>query len=105
MVQWLRLGTPSAGGLGLIPGQETRSRMPQLKSCRPDFPGGAVVKNPPVTAGATGSILVWEDSTCLKCFSICAAEMSTPLARNVELPWWLSAKESAYSEEAQAIRV
>ena len=29
--QWLRLRTPEAGGLGSIPGQETRSHMPQLK--------------------------------------------------------------------------
>ena len=31
VVQWLRLHTPSAGGLGSIPGQGTRSHMPQLK--------------------------------------------------------------------------
>ena len=31
MVQWLRLCTHNAGGLGLIPGQGARSRMPQLK--------------------------------------------------------------------------
>ena len=38
MVQWLRLHTPNAGGLGLIPGQGNRSQtlplsvhMPQLK--------------------------------------------------------------------------
>ena len=30
-VQWLRLHTPNAGSLGLIPGQGTRSHMPQLK--------------------------------------------------------------------------
>ena len=29
VVQWLRLHTPNAGGLGLIPGQGTRSHMPQ----------------------------------------------------------------------------
>ena len=33
MVQWLRLRAPDAGGLGSIPGQGTRSHMPQL---RPD---------------------------------------------------------------------
>ena len=34
VVQWLRLQAPNAGGLGLIPGQGTRSHMPQLKmSC------------------------------------------------------------------------
>ena len=34
VVQWLRLLAPNAGGLGLIPGQGTRSHMPQLKmSC------------------------------------------------------------------------
>ena len=27
MVQWIGLCTPSAGGLGSIPGQETRSHM------------------------------------------------------------------------------
>ena len=33
MVQWLRLWAPNAGGLGLIPGQGTRSHMSHL---RPD---------------------------------------------------------------------
>ena len=28
---WLRLGAPIAGGPGLVPDQETRSHMPQLK--------------------------------------------------------------------------
>ena len=32
VVQWLRHRTPSAGGLGSIPGQGTRLHMPQLKS-------------------------------------------------------------------------
>ena len=27
------------------------------------FPGGAVVKNPPASAGDTGRALVWEDPT------------------------------------------
>ena len=31
VVQWLRLCTPSAGGLDLIPAQGTRSHMPQLR--------------------------------------------------------------------------
>ena len=31
VAQWLRLCAPSAGGLGSILGQETRSHMPQLK--------------------------------------------------------------------------
>ena len=31
MVQWLRLHTVNTGGLGSIPGQETRSHMPQLR--------------------------------------------------------------------------
>ena len=31
VVQWLRLQAPYAGGLGSIPGQGTRSHMPQLK--------------------------------------------------------------------------
>ena len=33
MVQWLRLQAPNAGGPGLIPGQGTRSHMPQLRGC------------------------------------------------------------------------
>ena len=33
MTQWLRLPAPNAGSLGLIPGQGTRSHMPQLKVC------------------------------------------------------------------------
>ena len=31
VVQWLRLHAPNARGLGSIPGQGTRSHMPQLK--------------------------------------------------------------------------
>ena len=31
-----------------------------------DFPGGPVVENPPANAEGTGSVLVWEDSTCLR---------------------------------------
>ena len=31
MVQWLKLCVPNAGGPSSIPGQETRSHMPQLK--------------------------------------------------------------------------
>ena len=55
VVQWLRLCAHNAGGLGLIPDQGTRSRMPQLKIPQGNFPGGAVVKNPPANAGDTGS--------------------------------------------------
>ena len=32
VVQWLRLCTANIGGLGLIPGQETRAHMLQLKN-------------------------------------------------------------------------
>ena len=31
VIQWLRLCAPDAGGLGLIPGQGTRSHIPQLR--------------------------------------------------------------------------
>ena len=31
VVHWLRLQAPNAGGLGLIPGQGTRSHVPQLR--------------------------------------------------------------------------
>ena len=31
MVQWLRLVLPTPGGLGLIPGQVSRSHVPQLR--------------------------------------------------------------------------
>ena len=37
MVQWLRFHAPNAGGLGLIPGQGTRSRMPQLRAHMPQL--------------------------------------------------------------------
>ena len=38
MVQWLRLRTANAGGLGSIPGQGTRSHiMPQLRACTPQL--------------------------------------------------------------------
>ena len=33
MIQWLRLRAPNAGGPGLIPGQGTRSHLPQLRPC------------------------------------------------------------------------
>ena len=33
VVQWLRLGAPSAGGLRSIPGQGTRSHMLKLSVC------------------------------------------------------------------------
>ena len=33
MDHWLRFHTPNAGGLGSIPGQATRSHMPQLRVC------------------------------------------------------------------------
>ena len=48
VVQWLGLRAFTAEGVGSIPGQE-------LRSCKPDFPGGTVVKNPPASAGDTGS--------------------------------------------------
>ena len=32
VVQWLRLHVPNSGGPGSIPGQESRSHMPQLKT-------------------------------------------------------------------------
>ena len=35
VVQWLRLHAPNAGGPGSIPGQGTRSRIPQLKKKDP----------------------------------------------------------------------
>ena len=37
VVQWLRLCAPSAGGLGSIPGQGTRSHMPQLRIRMPQL--------------------------------------------------------------------
>ena len=36
-VQWLRLHAPNAGGLDLIPGQGTRSHMPQLRVRMPQL--------------------------------------------------------------------
>ena len=37
VVQWLRLHAPNAGGPGSIPGQGTRSHMPQLRVCMPQL--------------------------------------------------------------------
>ncbi|TEA38516.1 hypothetical protein DBR06_SOUSAS110424, partial [Sousa chinensis] len=37
VVQWLRLRTPNAGGLGSIPGHGTRSHMPQLRVHMPQL--------------------------------------------------------------------
>ena len=37
MIQWLILHAPNAGGPGLIPGQGTRFRMPQLKISHSHF--------------------------------------------------------------------
>ena len=45
MVQWLRFCAPSAGGPGSVPGQGTRSHMPQLKSlCAAVRLGAAEIK-------------------------------------------------------------
>ena len=49
VVQWLRLHAPSAGGLGLIPGQETRSRMLQLKIL-----GATMIKDPVCEKASSG---------------------------------------------------
>ncbi|TEA28986.1 hypothetical protein DBR06_SOUSAS11410026, partial [Sousa chinensis] len=37
VVQWLRLCTPNAGGLGSISGRGTRSHMPQLRVRMPQL--------------------------------------------------------------------
>ena len=37
VVQWLSLHTPNAGGRGSIPGQGTRSHIPQLRVCMPQL--------------------------------------------------------------------
>ena len=41
VVQWLGLCAPSSGGLGSIPGQETRPQMVQLTACMPQLRPGA----------------------------------------------------------------
>ena len=46
VVQQLRLCAPNAGGLGSIPGQETRSRMPKLRACMPQLKDPARVRVP-----------------------------------------------------------
>ena len=35
--QWLKLHIPNAAGPGSIPGQGTRSHMPQLNTCTPQL--------------------------------------------------------------------
>ena len=42
VVQWLRLHTPNTGGLGSIPGQGTRSHVPQLRVRGPQLRSSAV---------------------------------------------------------------
>ncbi|TEA30806.1 hypothetical protein DBR06_SOUSAS4110278, partial [Sousa chinensis] len=37
VAQWLRRHAPNAGGQGLIPGQGTRSHVPQLRVCMPQL--------------------------------------------------------------------
>ena len=39
MVQWLRLHAPIVEGLGPVPCQGTRSRLPQLRALMPLFKG------------------------------------------------------------------
>ena len=49
VVQWLRLHAPSAGGLGSIPGQGTRSHKLQLRVCSHNYSWktqGASTKHP-----------------------------------------------------------
>ena len=70
-VQWLRLRASTAGVVGSIPGWGTKipraalccqkqtnkkekKKSPKLGEVTLDFPGGAVVKNPPANAGDTG---------------------------------------------------
>ena len=54
VVQWLRLCTLNAGGLGLIPGQGTRSHILQVRVCL-GFPGSSAGKK--FTCNAGGLIL------------------------------------------------
>ena len=92
VVQWPIFCTSNTGVTGLIPDQGTRSHIPQLKilhtaiknwhsqinrylrkkNCFRNFPGGPVVKNPPASAGATGSIpdlgrsyMLWSNYACV----------------------------------------
>ncbi|TEA35983.1 hypothetical protein DBR06_SOUSAS810106, partial [Sousa chinensis] len=37
VVQWLRLHAPNAGGPGSMPGQGTRTHMPQPRTCIPQL--------------------------------------------------------------------
>ena len=70
-VQWLGLWASTAGGTGSIPGQGTnmphamrhsqkkkrkkKAIITMVKNIKEDFLGGAVVKNPPASAGDMGS--------------------------------------------------
>ena len=44
VVQWLSLGIPNTGGLGLLPGQGTSSHKPQLRVCKLHLKPGAARK-------------------------------------------------------------
>ena len=50
VIQWLRLQAPTAGNLGLIPSQGTRSHMPQLRICIPQLKRSQVLQLRPTAA-------------------------------------------------------
>ena len=72
MVQWLRLCTPNAAGLGSVPGQGTRSCILKLKR--------------PYAAAKT-----W----CSQIKSFPSPKQTDNKYWSIELPWWLSGTESA----------
>ena len=49
-----------------------------------DFPGGPMVKNPPVNAGTQVQPLVWEESICHKATRPTAPEAWAPRARALQ---------------------
>ena len=64
MVQWLRLRTPNAGGLGLIPGQGTRSRMLQLRAHMPQLKDPALPQLKILPAATKDPACRNEDPVC-----------------------------------------
>ena len=64
--QWLRFRTPSAGAPGLIPGQGTRSHMPQLRVRMPQLKIPHTATKIPPAATKTGCSQINKEKFFLK---------------------------------------
>ena len=78
LVEWEKIFVNHISAKGLISRLckelqlNSNNKKPNSKIGREGFPGGTVVKNPPVNAGDTVRALVWEDPTRRVQLSPCA---------------------------------